>query len=534
MESIQKNQLLINGFLHSVRQHPESFALDVNDQLYTYKEVHSASLKIAHSILKYNIEKNSLIAILASNSVSAYTGILGTLISGKAYVPLNKKNPVSRTWDMLKRSGASTLVLGKECLNYFYTLLAEIQFPLVVILPDIEKNENLTENYPQHKFIFAEEISAMNSTSFNVDVDCNSIAYLLFTSGSTGIPKGVPITNENVCAYLNYITHCFDFNITDKFSQTFPLAFDLSVHDLFLCWKVGACLCVPEDEASPALLSKFIREKSITVWFSAPSIALLLKKIRLLKENIFPSLRYSLFCGEALIENLAEAWQSSAPASRLINLYGPTETTIAISWYEWKKEPEKNNCINGIVSIGKIFETQLFCIVNNDHQIVTHGEKGELLLSGTQVSSGHFKDEDSINKYYLKLSHLGDNLWYKTGDLVMEDKENNLHFWGRIDSQVKINGFRVELQEVEHVLREAAQTEWVATVVKNDQNTLFAFVARSDENNKLKESDILNYCRNILPWYMIPDRLFFIEKMPLNSNGKIDRKQLIQLIQKYN
>ncbi|HET6243537.1 MAG: amino acid adenylation domain-containing protein [Bacteroidetes bacterium] len=530
MENLQNNQILINGFLNSVNQRPGSIALDVNNCLYTYAEMHEASVNIANAIVKHQHSANNYTAILASNSLSAYTGILGALLIGKTYVPLNKKNPVLRTWDMLNRSGANTLVVGKECLEYFIELLPLLKSALTVVLPDTANTDDLQLKYPQHKFCFSNEQDLQKEEYSELTQNTNPIAYLLFTSGSTGIPKGVQVTNENVCAYLNYISDRFDFSATDKFSQTFPLAFDLSVHDMFLCWKVGACLCVPSEDASPALLSSFIKEKNITVWFSVPSLALLLMKMRLLKNNVFPSLRFSLFCGEALTEKVTFQWQQAALNSRILNLYGPTEATIAIACYEWKKSQELNFCINGIVPIGKVFNTQNFCIVDENKKQVNFGENGELLLSGTQISPGYLDDQENIKKQYMKLPGFGDNVWYKTGDLVREDEQNNLHFSGRIDSQVKIRGFRVELLEIDNAIRKIVNNDWVATVVEEHNDTLYSFICKNPSETEISESEILAYCRTVLPWYMIPGKLVFIEKMPLNNNGKIDRNKLKDLI----
>ena len=527
MKTNKTNNILIKEFISAADKFSDCPALEIKDISYSYNDLYYNSNKIANYILSRSSKHNSMVAVLSDKSFVAYSGILGALIASKAHVPLNPRFPLFRCKGMFEKSEADTIIVGNECIDYFEKLLAEINKSVIVILPDTTEVEDLKIKFPQHIFISGDELTF--EENINIKTYPESIAYLLFTSGSTGQPKGVPVSNNNVTSYLNYITSKYDFFKSDRFSQTFDLTFDLSVHDLFVCWLSGACLCVP-DEDSFFSMSKYIKEKNITVWFSVPSQAVLMSKMRLLKNNTFPGLRYSFFCGEPLLSRTAEAWQTAATNSQIINLYGPTEATIAISFYEWKPNAE-NDELNGIVSIGEIFPTQDFCIINSKCEIVKPGTKGELCLSGSQVIDKYFKDEVNTSKHFVKIHDKGNKTWYKTGDIVIEAGNKNIYFIGRTDSEVKISGYRVNLFEVDHTIAKVADTESVVTIYtgqeKNASNKLFSFIGIL-ANNKINEKTVLNYCKEHLPWYMIPEKVFFIDKLPLNENGKIDRKRLIE------
>jgi acyl-CoA synthetase (AMP-forming)/AMP-acid ligase II len=327
----------------------------------------------------------------------------------------------------------------------------------------------------------------------------------------------------------------YDFNEFDKFYQVSDLTFDLSVQDLFLCWKVGACLCASDDNTITAI-PKFIKDKKLTVWFSVPSVAILFSKMRLLKPAAFPSLRYSMFCGEALPSLIAEAWQLAAPDSTVINFYGPTETTIAITHYEWNKNKQNNNCINGIVPLGKIFETQECCIIDDNFNPVEKNIIGELCLSGSQASVGYYKNIENTKNNFIKIPAKPDNTWYRTGDRVMADENDCLYFFGRTDNEVKIKGYRVNLLEVDNTIRRLSTASMVATIAVLDTidgfNKLISFISSSDNGDNKSEVEILNHCKQFLPAYMMPEKIMFIDEMPLNSNGKIDRHELLEKYRK--
>jgi amino acid adenylation domain-containing protein len=521
---------LISGFLKSVDRFPSHTALVIDGEAFTYLALYRAASRIASAIIRHEQGFFPLAGMLAHRSLTAYASVLGILATGKGYVPLNPKFPTERTRRMLLLSGCTVLVAGNESLGQLPGLLSEVTQPLTVILPDVSDLGNLPVCLPLHRFVTSTDMSG-GDFSPDPETKPTDIAYLLFTSGSTGEPKGVPISQSNVCSYVRSTRERYDLNEGDRFSQSFELTFDLSVHDLFLCWgRGGSLFCLPEESlVAPAA---FIRKHGLTVWFSVPSVIGVLAKLRLLQPDCFPSLKYTLFCGEPLSATYAQLWQEAAPNSVLENLYGPTEATIAIACYRWNQATSPQECLNGIVPLGQIFTGQRLRIIDRERNIVGAGDSGELCLSGSQVSSGYWNDSNKTEERFIRLVDTERDWWYRTGDLVKQDESGCLHYVGRIDHQVKIRGYRVELQEIEAVLRTACAANEVVSVPWPVKDGSAAGVAAFVSGVQAVDRDSVQaYCRRFLPDYMIPRNIYVLDFMPLNLNGKVDRTRLLSLLE---
>ncbi|OLB29479.1 MAG: hypothetical protein DMG41_23575 [Acidobacteria bacterium] len=529
MTKQNSSRSLIRGFLESAERFPDRTALVVDGESLTYSSLRRLAGRIASAIAENGHTRSPLVAVWAHRSQTAYAGILGSLGAGKGYVPLNPKFPLERTCRMLALAGCTVLIVGRECLGQLSGLLGSADFPLTLILPEVFDLGEFLPSRPNHRFITAGQLPSGESFSSGED-SASASAYLLFTSGSTGVPKGVPINQGNVRSYVDYICRRYDVNEHDRFSQQFDLTFDLSAHDLFVCWERGACLyCVPEHSLmAPA---KFIRDHQVTMWFSVPSVAGLLEKMRLLPPGCFPSLRCSLFCGEPLPAAYAASWQEAAPNSIVDNLYGPTEATIAITHYRWNSQKSPGECLNGIVPIGQMFEGQQFRITDSRGESVPIGEVGELCLSGSQVAAGYWNDPAKTRQQFVRLPGARERIWYRTGDLVQRDEAGNLCYLGRVDHQIKIRGYRVELQEIEAVLRHACGTEQVVSVPwPVNSGTAEGVVAFVSGVKGFDQARILANCGDVLPDYMVPKKIYLLDELPLNSNQKIDRGELRKLL----
>jgi amino acid adenylation domain-containing protein len=465
--------------------------------------------------------------LFAHRSVAAYSGILGILAAGRGYLPLNPKFPIERTLTMLSASGCKAVVVGAECEEALKVLLPRIKEPFLWILPDSRSIVG-RDDFGAHSVITAKDMPGVAEPA-EPRVDDNAPAYLLFTSGSTGTPKGVAVNQGNITSYLNFVEPRYAVNADDRCSQNFELTFDPSVNDLFVCWDAGATLCpCPEQYLTPVSI---IKDKGLTVWCSVPSVAIFASKLGLLEPGAFPSLRLSLFCGEVLSARLAANWQQAAPHSILENIYGPTEATIVISHYRWDPERSPMECVRGIVPIGWIFEGQQCCVVDQDLSPLPVGEPGELCLAGPQVTTGYLNDPVRTGEQFVRLPGFDKTLWYRTGDVVKQDERGCLYFLGRKDQQVKINGYRVELQEIEQVLAEAANAELAVAVPRpvSDEGASGIVAVISGAHSSPDEC-IVKLCEDRLPKYMVPTRIYHMNDLPLNVSGKVDRKKIALLL----
>lgn len=517
----QTKNNLFKLFQDSNAKHSDKVALVVDKLNYTYNELFLKASQLASILTRF---ENERVGIFAARSLPAYVGILGTLACGKTYVPLNTKFPATRNKTIIDSAELEIFVIDNAGLDHFISIGKDLNPGAVLIFPDIDK-KNIPEILKE-KFQIFTAIDLKEIFEDYAGVKTYGLAYIMFTSGSTGVPKGVPVSHENVLSYVNYLKERYELRPEDRFSQTFDLTFDLSVHDLFLSWSVGASLYVIPEKLLMAP-AKFLKENNLTVWFSVPSLAQFMNRFKMLKENSFPELRYSLFCGEPLPKSIATAWQIAAPNSILENIYGPTEATIGITHYRIPKEQDKIIHFNGVVAIGEIFRTQDYCLINEKNEKVN--DVGELCLTGSQLTTGYWNNPQKTADSYIRFAK-DDKLWYKTGDIVKEENGNLLYI-SRKDFQVKIRGYRIELEEINIALREFTKCDVVRTlpypIVDGVADNLYSFV---NIDCNVEKAEIHKYLREKLPDYMIPKDILFIDEFPLNSNGKIDLNQLTKKI----
>jgi len=489
--------------LSAARNNPSGIAWEKGDEKYSYEALFGDALNISARINATAGKDHHLIPVVADKSYFCYAAIAGIVLAGRGYVPLNPAFPLSRNLEILKLVGGKYFLSGKKSSKYTAGFISAGYERLVT--------EGGTNN---DLFDPAEAGSSGERT-----------LYLLFTSGSTGKPKGVPVSENNLLAYLGNIRELIETGPGDRCSQVFDLTFDLSVHDLFVTWSSGATLIVPE-EGSPLFFHKFLKKKKITQWFTVPSTIYLLDKMRLLKGGVYPDLKISLFCGEALPAALAGKWMKAAPVSGMVNLYGPTEATIAVSYYDLRADDRVEEK-NGIVSIGRIFR---------GHEAKILGQKmsgkGELLVHGPQVVKGYYDDREQSASAFTEID---DRLFYKTGDIVERNEDGNMFFLGRKDQEIKLHGYRINLLEVEHCISDSLGGNKAVAVLHSSgpAGKIICFVS-GREQKKGFEAEILQYCRQRLPWYMVPEKVIFVKDFPLNPNGKVDRQKLVNLIDEKN
>ncbi|WP_207731366.1 amino acid adenylation domain-containing protein [Clostridium botulinum] len=517
-KGLENQKLLHSFFLESATRYPDSYGLSIGEQKWTYAEIEYQARCWANALLEGSSQQVCRVGIFASRSYVAYVGVLASLFSGSTYVPLNRRFPLKRTLSMIKQAELDAIIVDEQSFAQLQDIIPHLENHILILSPKNVVNKSGPPYIHFYDKLSLEHFSPLKELSM---IKAEAIAYILFTSGSTGQPKGVPITHRNVVSFLEYNISKYQFTPEDRFTQTFDLTFDLSVFDLFMSWGSGGCICVmqPIELLAPF---QFLTKHKVTVWFSVPSVIALYRKKQLLKKNYLPTLKWSLFCGEALTQSSVEAWQEAAPQSKIENLYGPTELTIACSAYRWDSKHSPNECVNGIAPIGKIYDHLNHIVIDEKLTPVNAGEAGELCVSGSQMFCGYWNNIEQTSKRFIRINSID---YYRTGDMV-KWKNDNYVYLGRIDHQTKIQGFRIELGEIESVIRrnnnvvEAAAIAW--PIENGKAQGIVAFVSGSN----IKIDEINQICRAHLPHYMQPHKVYILNDVPYNTNGKIDYNAL--------
>lgn len=523
----QSSRTLQTGFLRSCELFADREALVVNCESLTYADLYERSAQLAATLQKHvPDEMPPLTGLLVYRTATAFAGVLAALMRGHGYVPLNPNFPTCRLTTILQTTGCRGLVVDEPGEEQLAALLAAAPHAMVLLLPHRQSVSDLAEAWPGHTFLGSSELLASDDWQ-PIEVQPDAIAYLLFTSGSTGQPKGVMVSHRNAVHFIDVMVARYEISEHDRLSQMFEMVFDVSVFDMFAAWERGACVCVPTraDRLTPA---RYINEAKITIWFSVPSTGLLMKKLRMLEPGLYPTLRFSLFIGEALPAEIAEAWSHAAPNSIVENLYGPTELTVACTLYRWDPECSPEECEHGTVPIGHAFQNLSTLVVDQDLCEVPSGETGELLMAGPQVTLGYWQDPERTAVAFV-VPPGKDAVYYRTGDLVRKPlNDGPITFLGRIDNQIQIHGYRVELGEVESSLREAAGVGSAIAVgwpvSPGGAEGIVAFL----ETTTADTTAVRAVLKARLPDYMVPREIRLIPQFPLNTNGKVDRKALME------
>ena len=518
------SQWLGSGFVASLARFGGRPALSVAGEELSYAALAGRAGALAQALGELIAAGPALTAVLAARSVPAYAGILAALFRGNGYVPLNPRFPAARLSYVLAHSGCRSLIVDARGEAVLDALLADAEAPLRVVLADRSDAGDIARRHPRHDI--RPGLTGPCPLPPVPAVAPDAPAYLLYTSGSTGRPKGVAVSHANVAHFLGAMAGRCTLSESDRFSQMFDLMFDLSVFDLFMAWRVGGCVCCPDD-AELMLPAEFIRRAGITVWFSVPSVAVLLNRLRQLEPGAFPRLRYSLFCGEPLPAAAAVAWAAAAPSSVVENLYGPTELTLACMAWRLPAGAQAS----GTAPIGAPLAGLVARVVTPELTDVAPGEAGELLVSGPQVALGYWNDPEKTAAAFVRDPATGARA-YRTGDLVLRPQapDGPVLFLGRIDHQIKLHGHRIELGEIEAVLGEATGAAQVVVVgwpmTADGPSGLVAFLQGGNGD----AARALQFARDRLPAYMIPKSLHFLDDFPMTPNGKTDRRALIELL----
>lgn len=538
MDIISQNSKLCEvtpyeGFHSASLRHPDHIALKIGQEEWTYAELSNSAGKLANAIKSANAGEETssqIIAVCGGRMLSAFTGTLAVFAAGLAHVALNPKHPVERSAEILTQSGAKLLIGDRSSLEWIDRLLSKFDSTIKVILTDVSKDElaELAPNLKIENVWLADDIAKLDDAIEAPKHDADDLAYLVFTSGSTGKPKGVAINHGNLATYMRNFRELAAPIQEDRVATSYELTFDVALHDMFNAWWSGATLCVVPVKALMAP-GHFMHKEKITYWFSVASVAMFMQRQGVLKQDAFPNLRIGMLCGEALPAKTAQDWAKATPNAILYNVYGPTETTMEMAFYRWSETSSMDECKRGVVPIGIPFADHQSLLLDEAGEEVEAAGQGELYLHGPQVGPGYWQDQERTDKTFVGLKNRS-GTWYKTGDLVERDENGLYHFVSRVDHQIKLRGLRIELGEVEAALREAANTDLVAViahpVVDGVAQGLVGFVP-ADVTTKPLHGEM----EKRIPAGMIPASFVSIKAFPLNSNSKIDRGKLVELMQ---
>jgi amino acid adenylation domain-containing protein len=518
---------LVEAFQTHAKIAPDRPALLTDGDTASYSVLNKLSNQIARLIVRYTDGKNSPCGLFAGRSLPGFAAILASFKSGAFYAPFPDKDFSNNHQQAFDQLHPALCLADRHGLASLTKALTETSRPHVVLLLDLDQIPTEYSLPERNQVISCREIAAQLDTSMARPTAKSSLAYLMFTSGSSGKPKGVPVTHANLESYLEAFMACYPILPDDRCSQLFDLTFDLSVHDYAVTWCSGASLHVPNG-GKILTVADMVRDNRITVWFSVPSVISLLHRFGQLGENHFPSLRLAAFCGESLPAELAEKFQLAGPKATVLNLYGPSEATIACTHHIYQTTDGDQ------VPIGVPFGGQQAIILDQADIEVPPGTVGELCLSGPQIIAGYWKNEMETARHFFDHARDGHGLqkFYRTGDLACFDTKLGLMFHGRKDDQIKLRGYRIELGAVDAVLRKATGKQVLTIPWPVDAHGYPSGLVAYCEGLVDGKRDLLKKCANLLPGYMLPRSIHSIVSLPLNANGKLDRKALLKLHQK--
>ena len=492
-------------FEDQVELTPNNIAIKFKESSITYKELNEKSNQVAVFLRRNGIKPNDVVAIRLNKSLEMVVGILGILKAGGCYLPIDLSYPQERVSFMLKDSKAKLFLTNKQHQN-------DLEIPVNTYLLDINTRNEIYKN----------DISNLECVNSPDD-----LIYIIYTSGSTGTPKGVMLKHRNVVRLIKNEKFQFDFNENDVWTMFHSVAFDFSVWELYASLLYGSKLIlVPETTAKdPNKFLELMRSEKVTILNQTPTYFYNLLDRELLNEDNNLVVRYIIFGGEALKPNLVKPWKDKYPFTKIINMYGITETTVHVTF----KELTDEDLLSSNSNIGKPIPTLKVYVMDKNLHILPYNVEGEMCVSGLGVCKGYLNRPELNKDRFVKNPYNPNEILYRSADDAYITPDGDLHYLGRIDNQVKIRGFRVEIGEIEtKLLRHPCINKCVVLPNKNGDfdSYLVAYVVT---NEKVSISDLKTYISKLVPAYMVPNFFVFLDKLPLTSNGKVDRKKLLSM-----
>lgn len=487
---------------------PNKLALqDISGNI-TYQEYRSKSLAIAYKIVEHNKgEMKKPIVVYLEKGKEVLVSFMGVAYSGCFYSPIDTEMPQSRVDKIL-----------------------EVLKPEIVITTNKLKTNFEKFNFYGSYIIYEETICSEEDetavkpyTEKIIDTD---LLYVLFTSGSTGVPKGVSICHRSVIDYTDWVTETFNITQKDTFGNQAPFYFDNSILDIYSCMKTGATLNIIPKKLffQPVPLLEYIKYNKINTIFWVPSALIVVSKLKAFRNvDLSDTLKRVLFCGEVMPNKQLNIWRKFLPNVTYANLYGPTEITDACTYYIVDREFSDDEPL----PIGIPMSNTDILVLNDEDKLVTDDEVGELCVRGTSLAMGYYNNPEKTRSAFVQnpLNKAVPEIIYRTGDLVRYNEYREIIYISRKDFQIKHLGHRIELGEIETAISSLEEVTLNCCLYDEKNQKIVLFVDAQVDRDYIKER-----IEKLVPEYMIPGKVIYLENMPINANGKIDRIKLKELM----
>lgn len=499
----------------SYKKFPEKIAIVDEYEEITFKELRKKSLCVAQNIVEKNRQNKGIspVIVYLNKSIKCIVSFMGTLYSGNPYVPVAADIPLQRLEKIISNLAPKFIITDTE---------KAIKLSQI----DLKKANILIYDELFNTSVNNEQIYE----KLDKVVDTDPI-YIMYTSGSTGIPKGVTVAHRGVLDYAEWVTSTFQLNENDSLANQAPFYFDNSIFDIYSCLRSGAKLyIIPEILFKfQNKLPEFLRDNKITTIFWVPTVIINVANSGELDKYKLPYLKRVLFCGEVMPNTQLNIWRKAFPDVQYGNLYGPTEITDVCSYYIVDREFEDHESL----PIGKSCENTRILIINDENKQAEIGEKGELCVIGAGVALGYWNNPEQTSKVFIQnpLNHNYSEILYKTGDIAYIDERGFIMYSGRKDHQIKIKGNRVELGDIETAAMCIDGINNVCAVFDKENERIVLFAESNCELKiRLVNKELIKY----IPQYMLPSKLKVMSKLPHTANDKIDRVTLKKIISEEN
>jgi amino acid adenylation domain-containing protein len=522
------NSLLQDLVTRQAERRPEATAVVMNGDRLTYGMLDTLSNQLARALRASGCGRGDRVAFLIPKSPTAIAAMLGILKADCCYVPLDSASPAPRLAKIVESADPRMILAAGGGATALAALLAEGALPHAIRVGWLDPDRRAGAAFAPALTLDDVHTAPVGRPGYaNGEADR---AHILFTSGSTGAPKGVMITHANVLRFLEWAVAYFQITNQDKNSGHSPLHFDLSTFDVFGTFAAGAQLHLvpPQLNVLPHKLAEFIRMGELTQWFSVPSALAQMAQLDVVRPNDFPSLQRLLWCGEVFPTPALRYWMSRLPHVTFTNLYGPTEATIASSYHTMARCPDDDRAA---IPIGRPCAGEDLLILDENLRPVAAGEIGALYLRGVGLSPGYWRDPEKTRQAFVRIPFGGNpaERIYRTGDLARVGPDGLVYFVGRADTQIKSRGYRIELGEIEAALltvRDLREAAVVALPSDGFEGVAIGCAYVPRPGARVTPLEVRRELAKLLPAYMLPSRWRDYEELPRNANGKIDRRRL--------